>query len=117
MEGHQRMVHGRCQHKERAGREHEQGRGRPVLQLEQAQKVLGHKVGQMEPQLPEQMVQSDGMVRGEGGLEAFFLDDAHPHSRGRNEMLPSLCLLARFICGYDSSSVSKSALCRSPLLM
>jgi len=117
MGGHQRMVHGRCRHKEQAGRECEQGRGRPVLQLERAQKALGHKVGRMEPQLPERMVQSDGMVRGEGGLEAFFSDDAHPRSGGHDKMPPSPCLLARFTCGYDSSSVSKSASCRSPLLV
>ena len=79
--------------------------------------MLGHKVGQTEPQLPEWMAQSDGMVRGEGGLEAFFLDDAHPYSRGCNKTPPSPCLLAQFTCSYNSSSVSKSALCGSPLLV
>jgi len=92
MEGHQHMVYGRCRYEERAQREHEQGWGQPVLQLEQAWKALGYKVGQMEPQLPEWMVQSDGMVSGEEELKAFFLDNAHPCSRGRDETLPSPCL-------------------------
>ena len=117
MGGHQRTVHGRCRHKEQAGRERAPGWGRPVLQLERAQKALGHKVGQTEPQLPERMAQSDGMVRGEGGLEAFFSDDAHPRSGGRDKTPPSPCLLAQFTCGYNSSLVSKSASCGLPLLV
>ena len=117
MEGHQRTVHGRCRYEEQARREHEQGRGRPVLQLERAQKALGYKVGRTEPQLPEWMAQSDGRVSGEEELKAFFSDDTHPHSGGRDKMPPSPCLLARFTCSYDSSSVSKSASCGSPLLV
>jgi len=92
MEGHQRTVHRRCQYEEQARREHEQGRGRPVLQLERAWKALGYKVGWTEPQLPERMARSDGMVSGEEELKAFFSDDAHPRSRGRDETPPSPCL-------------------------
>jgi len=92
MEGHQRTVHGRCRYEEQARREHEQGRGWPVLQLERAWKALGYKVGRTEPQLPERMAWSDGMVSGEEELKAFFSDDAHPHSRGRDKTPPSPCL-------------------------
>jgi len=92
MEGHQRTVHGRCRYEEWAWREHEQGWGWPVLQLERARNALGYKVGRTEPQLPERMVWSDGMVSGEEKLKEFFSDDAHPCSRGRDEMPPSPCL-------------------------
>jgi len=92
MEGHQCTVRGMCQYEEQAWREHEQGQGQPVLQLEWAWKALGYKVGRMEPQLPERMARSDRMVSGEEELKAFFSDNAHLCSRGCNKTPPSLCL-------------------------